>query len=126
MCIIIRRDVAESPQCQRKTNRTQQGFTLPEVLVSLCIVLMLLFGVYQWGIVMQRTAYAMTQNQQAIFLCKQLCAGITPTCQPDWSVAVHAEPISGTLYASDICITHGTRQWQFYYVGPEVLQDGAY
>ena len=69
MCIIIKQGVPvllqwkNSLHCSGMTKKMsrQGGFTLVEVLVSLCILIFMMQGVLQWGTVMQRTSEAMVQ-----------------------------------------------------------------
>lgn len=130
MCIIIRRDVLGFPLWRNKAksnngipgkSNTQAGFTLPEVLVSLCIVMLIMHGVWQWGIVMQRTSEAMAQNQQAVFLAQQVFSGIEPQCPDGWTMHVQSEPNGKLLYETKVTIQAQRRQWQFYYAGPEEI-----
>lgn len=130
MSIIIRRDDLVSPPYRNKLNynhgaadklKKQAGFTLPEVLVSLCIVLIMMHGVWQWGIVMQRTSETMAQNQQAVFLAQQVFSGIRPQCPDGWTIHVQSEPSGGILYETQVTIKVQRRQWQFYYAGLEEI-----
>jgi len=129
MCIIIKQGVPvllqwkNSLHCSGMTKKIgrQGGFTLVEVLVSLCILTLMMHGVLQWGTVMQRTSEAMVQNQQAVFLMQQVFSGIEPQCPEGWNVQIQSKPIDGTLYETQVMIQSQHRQWQFYYAGPEEL-----
>lgn len=106
-------------EIQNKPERKQGGFTLPEILVSLCILTILMQGVGQWGIVMQRTADTMAQNQQAVLLAQQIYAGLEPQCPQGWQVQVESSADIGLLYETEVMIMSEKRRWQFYYAGEE-------
>lgn len=122
MCIITRQGAAEYHRCRdNRLNRSSAGFTLPEVLVSLCIVCMILHGVWQWGIVMYRTSDAMAQNQTAVVLAQQVYAGVKPDCPEGWHIEVLSHPTGGILYETLVTVGVQNRSWQFYYAGPEEI-----
>ena len=125
MCIIIKRDGHEFPLCRSKeqTNidRKQSGFTLPEMLVSLCILSFVMYGVWQWGTLLYRTSDTMAQNQQAVAIAQQIYAGLSPDCPVGWEIDAVSVRGQGQLYETTVQIRAGHRQWQFYYAGPEEL-----
>ena len=130
MCIIIKRGGHGSHQYRirkipnQKYNpilRRQGGFTLPEMLVSLCILGIVMHSVGQWGTVLYRTSDTMAQNQQAIYMAQQLYAGLSPECPEGWDVSVTSIRSAGLLYETTIQIQTNHRLWQFYYVGPEAV-----
>ena len=128
MCITIKPVVQEL--LQRRHNlqikiwsamrmKDQKGFTLPEVLVSLCILLLLLSAVWQWGIVMQRSVDHMEENQCAVYLAQQIIAGITPQYPLDWAVKVDYDSGHVLCNGAIITVVSPSRQWEFYYAGKE-------
>ena len=134
MCIITKRGdhallpLRIKPRPKGKPNvaiQSQAGFTLPEMLVSLCILGILLHGIWQWGTVLSRTSATTYQNQQAVYLAQQLYAGLSPSCPDGWEIGVSSTSTGGLLYESIITIQNDHRRWQFYYVGPEELGYGV-
>lgn len=128
MCITIK---PVAPELQQRQNnlqisiwkairiQDQKGFTLPEVLVSLCVLLLLLSAVWQWSIVMQRSVERMEENQYAVYLAQQTLAGIVPQYPPDWAIKVDYE--NKHMLCNDVIITVASpyRQWEFYYAEKE-------
>ena len=123
MCIIIKRGGHGLPLYRIKkqsfADRKQSGFTLPEMLVSLCILSFIMYGVWQWGTLLYRTSDTMVQNQQAVFIAQQIYAGLSPDCPAGWEIDVASVRGQGQLYETTVQIQAGHRQWQFYYAGPE-------
>ncbi len=128
MCIIIKRGVLGSRRHRNsqnenrnanEKNRKQAGFTLPEMIVSLFIVLLIMHGVWQWGSVMYRTSEGMAQNRQAVVLAQQIFSGIHPQCPDDWEISVQSIHNGRMLYETQMTIKTKYRVWTFYYVGPE-------
>lgn len=64
----------------------EKGFTLPELLVSLCILMILLQGVWQWGVLFQRTTERIQQNQQAVLIAQCYFANFPLDLPAGWSV----------------------------------------
>lgn len=110
MSIIIKPAVPDSPRQQFPNG----GFTLPEVLVSLCILLLLLQMVWQWGQLAICSEERMQQNQQAILLAKTILAGLQPELPEGWSFAIK-EKQGAILQETDLDVFYGTQHWQFYY-----------
>ena len=130
MCIIIKRDGRGLLQYRTKQSRNQKhctvmwhqsGFTLPEMLVSLCILGFIMHGVWQWGTVLYRTSDTMAQNQQAVYIAQQIYAGLSPICPEGWDIYVASIRDTGLLYETTVQIRANHRQWQFYYAGPEEI-----
>ena len=123
MCIIIKRGGHGLPQYRIKTqtnaDRKHSGFTLPEMLVSLCILSFVMYGDWQWGTLLYRTSDVMAQNQQAVSIAQQIYAGLSPDCPAGWEIDVASVRGQGQLYETTVQIQAGHRQWQFYYAGPE-------
>ena len=125
MCIIIK-PVAlvsllfQNNKCIGKNN---SGFTLVEVLVSLAIVMLVMYGVFQWGIVMQKTSDVMAKEQEAIYLVQQVCAGHTPNMPNGWNLDVVSIPTEGLLYETTVSVSTGNRCWNFYFAGTEALSN---
>ena len=106
MCIIINRDGRGLLQYRTKQSRNQKhctvmrhqsGFTLPEMLVSLCILGFIMHGVWQ------------------------IYAGLSPICPEGWDIYVASIRDTGLLYETTVQIRANHRQWQFYYAGPEEI-----
>ncbi len=121
MCICIKQGERAS---RKYRHRHHSGFTLPEVLVSLviCMLLMQLLG--QWGILTTESNQRMQENQQALLLAQSALTGSEVVCPNGWEVIVEknligdAEKIErGTLREWEITVKHGNQAWQFYYVG---------
>ena len=122
MCIIIKRGGRGLPLYRIKesnVDRKQSGFTLPEMLVSLCILSFVMYGVWQWGTLLYRTSDVMAQNQQAVSIAQQIYAGLSPDCPAGWEIEAVSVRGQGQLYETTVQIQAGHRQWQFYYAGPE-------
>ena len=125
MCIIIKRGghgllrYRIKPSCVKM--QRQAGFTLPEMLVSLCILGVIMHGVWQWGTVLYRTSDTMAQNQQAVYIAQQIYAGFSPDCPEGWDIRAESIRSEGLLYETTVQIQANYRQWQFYYVGPEEI-----
>lgn len=120
MSIIIKPDVPESPK--RKID--QKGFSLPEVLVSLCILLLLLQMVWQWGQLMICSETRVQQNQQAILVAKTVLAGLQPDLPNKWSYSVIQKP-GFSLLEKSVTVTYGDQHWNFYYAGEQLELDDA-
>lgn len=110
MSIIIKPAVPDSPKRQSPNG----GFTLPEVLVSLCILLLLLQMVWQWGQLIMHSEERVQQNQQAILLAKTVLAGIQPDLPEGWTFVIK-EKQGAILQETDLDISYGKQHWQFYY-----------
>ena len=123
MCIIIKREDPGSHPYRAKHSilHRQDGFTLPEMLVSLCIMGIVMHGVWQWGTVLYRTSDTMAQNYQAVYLAQQIYAGLSPECPAEWNINVESVSNGGLLYETSIEVKHQQRRWHFYYVGPEEI-----
>lgn len=137
MCIIIRQAVlalrleqqkmskkAISKKAITKIKDSQAGFTLSEVLVSLCIVCFIMGALWQWGIVMQRTATVMAQNQQALLFADQAYADLAVQNQDGWQTEITSEPTGGLLYETTVTISAPNRKWEFYYISPVKIVGG--
>lgn len=132
MCIIIRQVVLAlrlerqkmSKKAITKIKDTQAGFTLSEVLVSLCIVCFIMGALWQWGIVMQRTATVMAQNQQALLFADQAYADLAVQNQDGWQTEITSEPTGGLLYETMVTISTPNRKWEFYYISPVKIVGG--
>jgi len=121
MSIIIRRAEAvclPADNKKRRKRNNQSGFTLPEVLVSLCIVWMLLQGICQWGAVMQGTLERMGENDKAVYLAQEVLYGRVPECPDSWQIRVEEQRRSELLEETIVTIQSERRTWQFYYAGP--------
>lgn len=125
MCIIIKRGGHGLLRYRIKSScvkmRRQAGFTLPEMLVSLCILGVIMHGVWQWGTVLYRTSDTMAQNQQAVYIAQQIYTGFSPDCPEGWDIRAESIRSEGLLYETTVQIQANYRQWQFYYVGPEEI-----
>ena len=96
MCIIIRQGVPECP----KRLYCKNGFTLPEVLVSLAICLLLLQSVWQWSLLAERSRQRAAQNEQAVFLAQSVLA---------------EQELGAKLTEKKVTVSYGAQVWQFYY-----------
>lgn len=141
MCIIIKQDVLVLQRNRQHTNKKsiegkskgrhriekkiecQEGFTLPELLVSLCIVCFIMGAVWQWGTVMQRTSTAMAQNQEALWIADQIYAGFPVQCPENWGVEAQSVFTGGALYETTVHISAPNRSWEFFYIGPVKVVD---
>lgn len=121
MSIIIRRDAAALPAMARHNG----GFTLPELLVSLCILLLLMQGVWQWNAVLRQGIARVEQNQQAVYLAQCCLNKIQPDLADGWSVAVEREPVNDILQQTTVIVSYQNQRWPFCYVGklPEKAQE---
>lgn len=117
MSITTERDAAGSASMRYK-----KGFTIPEVLVSLCILLLLLHSVWQWTVLTERTNQRIRQNQQVVRLAQETLAGSTAQLPAGWTVQREQERCGAVLTAQKITVCCGAQCWQFYYAG---LGEGA-
>lgn len=124
MCIIIRQGDVAYPPKDKKFRSNQKGFTLPEILVSLCILFMLMQSVWQWGAVMLGTANRMEENDTAVLLAQQYFAGLNPQCPDGWHADVQTDTRSAVLQETTVTIWSNHRSWDFYYAGPTAEQEG--
>ena len=115
MCITIKQVAAES--AQQKNERRQAGFTLVEVLVSLCVILMVMLLIYHWGPLMYATTNHINKNDQAIYLAQQALAGLEPQCLSGWQVSTVQTDRSALLQETIVTVRHGQHSWEFYYAG---------
>lgn len=111
MCITIRQG---APECPKKPYR-KNGFTLPEVLVSLAICLLLLQSVWQWSLLAERSGQRTAQNEQAIFLAQSVLAEQVPQLPPGWHIDVAEQAIGPKLTEKQITVSYGEQVWHFYY-----------
>lgn len=102
--------------------RHKRGFTIPEILVSLCILLLLLHSVWQWTVLTERTNQRIQQNQQAVLLAQEALAGGAAHLPAGWTVQQEQEDCGAVLAAQSITVCYGAQRWQFYYAG---LREGA-
>lgn len=111
MCITIRQGV---PECQKRPYH-KNGFTLPEILVSLAICLLLLQSVWQWSLLAERSRQRAEQNEQAIFLAQSVLAEKVPQLPQGWHIDVAEQEIGAKLTEKKVTVSHGKQVWQFYY-----------
>ncbi len=95
----------------------EKGFTLPELLVSLCILMILLQGVWQWGVLFQRTTERIQQNQQAVLIAQCYFANFPLDLPAGWSVTVQREETGTKLEQQFVVVSYQEQQWPFYYIG---------
>lgn len=120
MSTIIRRDAAVLPAVPRR----KAGFTLPELLVSLCILLLLMQGVWQWSMVLRQGVARVEQNQQAVYIAQCCLNNVQPDLSAGWSVTVEREPVNAILQQTTVIVSYQDQQWPFCYVGK--VQEAAY
>ena len=111
MCIIIRQD---APECPKRPYR-KNGFTLPEVLVSLAICLLLLQSVWQWSLLAERSRQRAAQNEQAVFLAQSVLAEQVPQLPQGWQIDVAEQELGAKLTEKKVTVSYGAQVWQFYY-----------
>lgn len=104
------------------SRRYKSGFTIPEILVSLCILMLLLHSVWQWTVLTERTNQRIQQNQQAVWLAQEALAGSVVHQPTGWTVQLEQEDCGAVLTAQQITVCCGEQRWQFYYAG---LREGA-
>ncbi len=104
------------------SRRYKRGFTIPEILVSLCILMLLLHSVWQWTVLTERTNQRIQQNQQAVLLAQEALAGSVVYQPTGWTVQLEQEDCGAVLTAQQITVCYGAQCWQFYYAG---LREGA-
>ncbi len=117
MCITIIQDAAES--ARSKMNDNQSGFTIPEVLVSLFILLMIVQLICQWGPLTSGTTSRINENDQAIYLAQQTFAGLEPQCSDGWQITTEQTNRSALLHETVVTVSKGQHSWEFYYAGPK-------
>ena len=118
MFIFISRAVPVSP---KKLYR-KDGFTIPEILVSLGITLLLLHSVWQWTILTERSNQRIQQNQQAVLLAQESFAGVHSELPEGWTVQISREKDGAFFTVERITIGYDGQHWDFYYAG---LTEGA-
>ncbi len=119
MFIIIKRGAAGL----RERLQRSQGFTLPEVLVSLVILVMLLQSVWQWGLLVQRGQQRMTEDWQALTVAQTLLAGGSPDLPEGWTATKDCLAEGKTVAEQQISVTHGKAHWDFYYAVEKTAQE---
>ncbi len=117
MCIITIQGAAES--VRSKMTDKQSGFTIPEVLVSLFILLMIMQLICQWGPLMLHTTDRINENDQAIYLAQQALAGLEPQCPDGWQITTEQTDRSALLHETVVTVSKGQHSWEFYYAGPK-------
>ena len=95
----------------------EKGFTLPELLVSLCILMILLQGVWQWGLLFQRTNERIQQNQQAVLIAQCYFTNLPQELPAGWSVTVERKEKETKLEQQLVVVSYQEQQWPFYYIG---------
>ncbi len=127
MCIITR----PGERASQKRRSRHSGFTLPEVLVSLMICMLLMQAVGQWSVLTGNSNLRMQQNQQAVLLAQTVLAGSTPSVPDGWTIQVEKQLINeesnteentGSLWEWNITVNYEEQTWQFYYVGEAYAQ----
>lgn len=113
MCIIIRRG---EPALQKR-RRHEGGFTLPEVLASLVICMMLMQIAGHWYALTGQSHVRIQQNQQAVLLAQTALAGAQGEIPEGWQVVVERQPMGEFLEEQEITVTNENQTWQFYYAG---------
>lgn len=113
MSTIIRRDAAVLLVVPRR----KMGFTLPELLVSLCILLLLMQGVWQWNMMLRQGVARVEQNQQAVYIAQCCLNNLQPDLSAGWSVTVEQEPVNDILQQTTVVVSYQSQQWPFCYVG---------
>ena len=113
MSIFIRQDAHAS----QKRQRSNGGFTLPEVLLSLVLSMFLIQIACQWGVLTVKSQQRMEQNQQAVFLAQAVFAELQPELPAGWQVMVREKPLGNALQEREITIRYENQEWQFYYAG---------
>ena len=113
MCIIIRR----GEHALQKRRRHEGGFTLPEVLASLAICMMLMQIAGQWSVLTGQSHVRIQQNQQAVLLAQTALAGAQGEIPEGWQVVVERRPMGEFLEEREITVKNENQIWQFYYAG---------
>ncbi len=97
--------------------RKEDGFTLPELLVSLCICVLVLQSVYQWSLVAEKSQAGGWQARQALSLGQSALNGADCAVPPGWTVRTEKRPCGEDLTETEVTVECGGRIWHFYYVG---------
>lgn len=113
MCIITKR--GGRGLLDRRQHK--EGFTLPELLVSLLIGGWLLHVVGQWAVLSDQSEIRVKQNEQALLLAQTVLAGGTPNLADGWQIEVEKHPCE-QLQEQEITVLYQNQNWSFYYVGP--------
>ncbi len=111
--------IGQGEPASQKRRRQNSGFTLPEVLVSLVICVMLMQTLGHWGVLTYRANQQMNENQQAVFLAQMALAGSEAHIPEGWEVIVNQTVIGNEKFLRqwEITVRHENHQWQFYYAG---------
>ncbi len=113
MCMFIRPD-AHVLQKRRQNN---SGFTLPEVLLSLLLSMVLIQIICQWGVLAVKSQQRIEQNQEAVFLAQSVLLETQPEIPDGWTVFVEKAPFGRTLQEWEVTVQYENQEWQFYYAG---------
>lgn len=113
MFITIRQDV----HVLQTRQRTRSGFTLPEVLVSLCILIMVLQCAWQWNLLTQRTQMQQQENRRAITLAEAALSNAEVSAPDGWQVCMTVKDEGNGLQDREVTVRYNDHSWKFYYTG---------
>ena len=101
----------------RMNHRARSGFTLPEVVVSLCILMMVLQCAWQWNLLTQRTQIQQQENRFAIALAEAALSNVAVPIPVGWQVQVTTYNEASGLQGKEVTVNYGGHSWEFYYAG---------
>ena len=102
----------------RKKRQDRSGFTLPELLLSLCICILVLQIVWQWAVLQERAEERQQQNRQAVWLAQSAFANALSGDIPSgWDVQVEQAPCGFLLQEKLVTVSFENQSWSFYYAG---------
>ncbi len=113
MSIFIRQAAPGLPKNRSRKN----GFTIPEILVSLVMTILLLHSVWQWTVLTERSNQRIQQNQQAVLLAQEALAGMHINVPEGWTVQMDRENGGPFLTVDRITVGYDGQRWNFYYAG---------
>lgn len=96
--------------------RNQLGFTLPELLVSLAILLLSMQVLVNLSLLIQGSHGYLAENRQALLLAEEIHGGLVADGDANWIVEEEKIPMGKGLQEHRVRVHKGTRSWSYYYV----------
>ncbi len=103
----------------RPVRHDRGGFTLPEVLVSLVILMVVLQCAYQWNRLAERIQIQQQENRQAVTLAEGILAGADLSVPDGWETHTEIWREGEFLQGTEVTVIRNGHQWKFYYAGEQ-------